>query len=232
MPAPELWIIAGPNGAGKTTAVQRGGLSDSLAAAEFINPDALTLEYLKAMGYGWEDAPPDVLKTTFIRAAEDSSARLERIIESGGSAAVKSVLSTKKYCGLVERVRALGGDFNLVYVALNSPVLSAMRVSNRTVHGGHDVPQDKLEPRWRASLKLLPWFAFHATSFYIIDNSDSRPGEPGILLISGFENEVCIHGVPSASMRHIVADFINAFSQLNHGGHWRLDIDTAYHPPS
>ena len=232
MPAPELWIIAGPNGAGKTTTVQRGGLAESLAAAEFINADAVTLEHLKTMGYGWENAPPEVLKETFIRAAEDSAARLESIIESGGIAAVESVLSTGKYCGLVERVRALGGDFHLVYVALNSPVLSAMRVSNRTAHGGHDVPLDKLEPRWRASLNLLPWFAFHATSFYILDNSDSRPGEPGTLLISGFENEVCVHGVPSASMRHIVADFINAFSQLNIGGRWRLDIDTAYHMPS
>ena len=232
MSAPEFWIIAGPNGAGKTTTVQRGELAASLAGATFINPDAITLSYLQQEGCDtWEAAPPDLLRRTFIRAAQDAERMLEDLIGAGGCAAVESVLSTRKYCPLVERVLALGGDFHLVYVALNSPALSAVRVSNRREHGGHDVPAEKLAPRWRASLDLLPWFAVRATSFYILDNSDSRQDQPARLLISGFAGVVCLHGVPSPGMRPVVSDFINAFSSLNTAGKWRLDFAEAYHAP-
>ena len=232
MSVPELWIIAGPNGAGKTTTVQDGGLAASLAAATFINPDAITLEYLKQQGFdGWDSAPATVLQSTFIQAAEDAERMLAELIEAGGCVAVESVLSTRKYCALVERVLELGGDFHLVYVALSSPALSAERVSNRRDHGGHDVPVEKLAPRWRASLDLLPWFALRATSFYLLDNSDSRQDQPARLLISGFSGVVCLHGVPTPAMRPVVADFINAFSSLNTSGRWRLDIAEAYHTP-
>jgi|GEM_PF-871324 len=232
MPTPELWIIAGPNGAGKTTTVQKGGLAQKLSGAQFINPDAITLEYLKEQGFQtWNDAPSDVLMKTFIRAAEDSAQHLADLIEEGGSVAVETVLSTRKYCEVVERVLALGGDFRLIYLALNSPVLSAERVAQRALAGGHDVPAEKLGPRWHASLELLPWFAFSATEFYMLDNSQSDKAKPGILLISGHQNEVCLHGLPSLEMRPIISDFITRLAAMDTEGKWRFEIEDSYLPP-
>lgn len=233
MTQPDLWIIAGPNGAGKTTNVQWPLFAPLLAGCEFINPDALTLQYLKKQGFhSWKETPAKLLKETFIRAADDSHQRLLQLIRRGGKVAVETVLSTNKYREAVELVRELGGRFYLLYVALSSPGLSAVRVAQRYRTGGHDVPADKLEPRWKASLENLPWFAHRSTAFHVIDNSDSKPGEPGVLIVSGANQRVCIHGVPTAAMRPVVGRFMDAFSKLNAKGEWSLDIDDPYRQPS
>lgn len=144
MAAPTLWIIAGPNGAGKTTLVSKSMESFGLTADAFINPDAITLAYLKEQGIeNWGQAPAEILKATFIRAANDTQKMLEERIESGGTAVIESVLSTPKYCELVERVLALGGELKLIYVALRSSTLSKQRVAIRVAKGGHGVPAEK-----------------------------------------------------------------------------------------
>jgi predicted ABC-type ATPase len=232
MPKPELLIIAGPNGAGKTTTVSYPPFREALAHCEFINPDAVTLGFLNQLGYPtWESVPPGLLKDTFIRAANQCEEHIMQRIEAGAAIAVETVLSTQKYCATVERVLELGGDFFLVYVALNSPELSAQRVDHRVRTGGHGVPADKLAPRWKASLELLPWFALRATSFWIVDNSDTLLGEPGSLMISGIERQMVLHGVPAGPMRSIVGKFIKDFDLLDQARCWRLEIDNHYIQP-
>lgn len=229
MPKPEFWIIAGPNGAGKTTTVSYPPYQKALSHCEFINPDAVTLGFLNQLGYPtWESVPPDLLNDTFIRAANQCEAHIMQRIEAGAAIAVETVLSTKKYCAMVERVLQIGGDFFLVYVALHSPQLSALRVDHRVKTGGHGVPAEKLEPRWKASLALLPWFALRATSFWIVDNSDTVLGKPGSLMISGMQQRVVLHGVPAEPMRAIVGKFIKDFDSLDQDRRWRLDIDNHY----
>jgi predicted ABC-type ATPase len=184
MRKPHLWIIAGPNGAGKTSLVRDGALGAALSSCEFINPDALTLDYLKEKGINtWAEAEskPDLLLSTFVRAAEDSQKLLERRIEEGGNVAVESVLSTKKYCALVERVHQLGGVFRLVYVMLHSPHLSRVRVDQRSLEGGHDVPSEKLESRSVLDPRQLgishgwSW----AAGFYWFPSSNPTPRSSG-----------------------------------------------------
>lgn len=233
MPKPELWIIAGPNGAGKTTTVSHPPFRDELAGCEFINPDAVTLGFLNELGYPtWENVPPDLLKETFIRAANQCEELIMQKVESGAAIVVETVLSTKKYCALVERVRELGGDLFLVYIALNSPELSALRVEHRVGQGGHGVPPEKLVSRWNASLELLPWFAVRSTSFWFVDNSSTKLGEQGELMVSGQRKSVVLHGVPTGPMRGIVGRFIKDFDSLDLERRWRLNIEDHYLPPS
>ncbi|MDP1586223.1 MAG: zeta toxin family protein [Prosthecobacter sp.] len=231
MPRPELWIIAGPNGAGKTTFVEIARSEAGLPEHAFINPDAITLSYLREMGIeSWKDAPADLLKTTFIRAANDAERLLQERVESGGIALIETVLSTRKYCALVESVRELGGVFNLIYVALSSAELSGERVAIRKSRGGHDVPADKLLPRWRASLENLPWFAVRSDNLFFYDNSSSSRDEPHVLLVSGAEQVLTLHGLPSPAMRGIIAEFIRGFVAQDTGRRWRLDIDEPFIP--
>lgn len=233
MPKPELWIIAGPNGAGKTTTVSHPVFRDALAGCEFINPDAVTLGFLNELGYpSWENVPPDLLKKTFIRAANHCEELIVQRVESGAAIVVETVLSTKKYCALVERVRELGGDLFLIYIALNSPELSALRVEHRVAQGGHGVPLEKLVSRWNASLELLPWFAVRSTSFWLLDNSVTKLGERGDLMVSGLRQRVVLHGVPSGPMRGIVGRFIKDFDSLDVERRWRLDIEDHHTSPS
>jgi len=229
MASPDLWIIAGPNGAGKTTLVSRGRESFGIPAHGYINPDAITLEYLKEHNIqSWREAPPALLKETFIRAAKDAQILLEKRIESGEIAIIETVLSTEKYQPLVKRVHKLGGRFRLIYVALDSPDKSRERVRIRVGKGGHDVPDDKLVSRWTKSLELLPWFAWHADEFWIIDNSPPEKVSQGHLLVSGSDRCLHVHGLPAGNIRPVVAEFLARFCDLNTNGEWRLDFGDTF----
>lgn len=233
MSRPEFWIIGGPNGAGKTTLVTGARVQFGLPEGSFINPDAITLEYLKEQGvHHWKEAPSALLKETFTRAANDAQRLLENRLERRGTAVIESVLSTTKYCELVDRVVAAGGVFRLIYVALSSAEISRQRVALRVLKGGHDVPADKLEARWARSLELLPWFAVRASQFWIIDNSTPESAFAGKLMVSGSEGMVKIHGIPQTQIRPLVDQFINRFSGLNHDGRWVFELEDPYQPPA
>lgn len=178
--------MAGPNGAGKTTLVRFGPLADMLPRVRFFNPDDLTLELLRSQGMrDFTEANAGVMKQSFIRAAERTFGDTESLLRQGEAVCVETVLSTRKYCPLVEAVRGAGGSVFLIYVALRSPELALSRVHQRVQLGGHDVPAEKITGRWHRSLKQLPWFAERATHFWVFDNSDSNVEKPPLLLAEG-----------------------------------------------
>lgn len=184
--AGEFWLIGGPNGAGKTTALSAPWLREMLRQVHFLNADDRTLEKLKALG--WENfasAPAHVLREQFIAAAEEVERELADGIGCGEAVGTETVLSTMKYQPLVERVCADDGVFGFIYIALNSPELSARRVARRVGEGGHDVPADKFAARWQRSVANVGWYARRATSFVILDNSDSQLGTPARLIARG-----------------------------------------------
>jgi|SRR6266478_5352141 len=181
-----LWIIGGPNGAGKTTLASHPRFRRLLRGVRFLNPDQLALEKLRTIGrQGFHDATADELRRCFIEAAETVERELREALMQRKVVGVESVLSTRKYCPLVEQVLAADGFFGLIYVALRSAELSRERVARRVAQGGHDVPLDRLEARWNRSVENLGWFAWHASRFWVVDNSDSTPGVPPRLLAEG-----------------------------------------------
>lgn len=175
---PELWIVAGPNGAGKTTCVQREPIAQLLPGVRFLNPDDRTRDKLRLEGYyGFAGVPSDVLSRLFVESANEVFAEVQAAVATGQAIGVETVLSTRKYCSLVDSVVSRGGYLGLIYVALASPQLARERVAIRVRLGGHAVPEDRIEQRWRRSLMLLPWFALRASDFWVIDNSDSGPDQ-------------------------------------------------------
>ncbi|KAF0180332.1 MAG: hypothetical protein FD160_1796 [Caulobacteraceae bacterium] len=170
-------IVAGPNGAGKTTiaAPGPGGLLElfGLDATERLNADDEAAARVAA-----GDAPgPE----TQLAAARAIDARLAEAVEAGRSVLVETVLSSEKYRPLLERARARGYRTALVYVALQHHLLSAKRVKLRVAAGGHDVPADRLAPRWKRSLENLVWFGARADAVYVLDNSAGASG-PALLV--------------------------------------------------
>jgi predicted ABC-type ATPase len=183
---PELWIVAGPNGAGKTTCVQKEPISEILPGVRFLNPDDRTLAKLRAGGHsGFADAPIDVQARLFVQSADEVLAELETAVAGGEAVGVETVLSSAKYRPLVEAVRGVGGFVGLVYVALSSPDIARDRVAARVRRGGHGVPDEKVDRRWRRSLDCLGWFAERASAFWVIDNSDSDPDRSPALVAVG-----------------------------------------------
>ena len=183
---PQLWIVAGPNGAGETTSVQKEPIASILPRVPFFNPDDRTLQKLRAEGFkGFADAPFDIQTRLFIESANEVFNELKIVLDSGQSVGVETVLSSEKYRPLVETVNACDGIFCLIYVALSSPDISRRRIAARVQRGGHGVPEAKIALRWQRSLDYLPWFARRATSFWVVDNSDSNRANAPKLLASG-----------------------------------------------
>lgn len=171
-----LTLVAGPNGAGKTTLVRSLKDSGGLAGHVILNADDSTLVKIREAGYaGFADAPFELLKECFIHSAEEVYREATKRLQSGEMVCLETVLSTGKYRSLVNSLQANGGSLELVYVALQSHLISRERISFRVLKGGHDVPESKLAERWRRSLEELKWFVSRADRFSIYDNTRKPP---------------------------------------------------------
>lgn len=188
-----FWIVGGPNGAGKTTLISHSGFQRLLRGVRFLNPDRIALQKIHAAGWqGFHDASPEQLRRCFIEAAHEVERELCAGVARGEAIGVESVLSTRKYCPLVEQVLGRGGFFGLIYVALRNAELSRERVARRVAQGGHDVPSEKLPARWNRSVENLGWFARRASRFWIFDNSDSTLGVPPRLIAEGGRGTIMV----------------------------------------
>jgi cystathionine gamma-lyase len=175
-PTPVLWLIGGPNGAGKTTITRTLPVSTLLKQLRSLNPDEVSKEWLRQRhGLTFRTAPAELLKATFIEAADFVFSEAQEALRAGEAICLETVLSTDKYRSLVELALQLKGYVGLIYVAVASPEISARRIANRVRGGGHDVPTEKLEARWQRSLEQLPWFISRAKFAAVYDNSDENP---------------------------------------------------------
>ena len=132
---PDLYLIGGPNGAGKTTTALR--VFPALGVAHFINADII------AHGL----SPLDVGKAA--RAAGRLMLeQMEFRLANGDDFALESTLASRSLAPFVERCKAAGYRFTLIYVWLSSADLAVERVAKRVASGGHDIPEDVIRRRY------------------------------------------------------------------------------------
>lgn len=183
-----FWIVGGINGAGKTTLVSWlmdratpaahadsdyfGALTDSNLV--WLNPDRVAADWV-AQGRFPSFAAANKA------AADHVEAECDRLLDSGASVMVETVLSSEKYVRRVARAKQAGFKIGLIYIVLRTPELAVARVATRVAAGGHDVPAEKIAARWRRSLDNFPRF-FDAADFALVfDNSDPT-GAPDLLI--------------------------------------------------
>ena len=198
MPVPRLVMLAGPNGSGKTTCAQGQQIQSLITSVRFLNPDHETLKRLHGLGYeGFHDAPFGVQRSQFIESANDVSTWLRDAVRQGEEVGIETVLSTDKYLTLIEDVRTAGGDFELIFIVVNSPELACERVAIRAAKKGHSVPPDKIHDRWYKSIQNLPKFAALAKAFWVFDNSNSDPALPPVMVARGVDGVLVRPPLPS-----------------------------------
>lgn len=154
---PWFWIIAGHNGAGKST-LQPVLVAKLGENCRFLNPDDVT----RARLGGTFDVDSKARMQANLEAARWVDSEVDRMIASGKSVGVETVLSTDKFRRRVLAAKKAGMAFGFVYIALSSAELAIRRVETRVKEGGHDVDPDKIRSRRLASLDQMPWFAEQA----------------------------------------------------------------------
>lgn len=137
-------IIGGVNGTGKSslTGVLRTQTTD---LGQIIDVDKIT-----AAGA--------------LSPIEGGKLALQRILEcleKGVSFTQETTLSGKRTETTAAEAKRLGYIIRLYYVGLNTPEECKERIVNRVRHGGHDIPAEVVERRfkgrWEALSKVLPY---------------------------------------------------------------------------
>ena len=123
MKSPRLWVIAGPNGAGKSTLVG-ARLKRYLPV---VNPDDIA-----------RDLPEDHQRAA--RAGRMALREREALLAARQTFAIETTLSGAGGLRFIARCKAAGSRVMFIFIGLDSPGLSRMRVLDRVEKGGHDVP--------------------------------------------------------------------------------------------
>jgi len=156
---PTLVLLAGPNGAGKSTYYE---LFLAEAGLPFLNADLVAAH----------------TQIDSFAAARMLDALRDRMIEERQSFISETVFSDPggEKLAMLRRAVDAGYDVTLIYIGIANPALSAERVAGRVRHGGHDVPRDKLGPRFERSLKNLAVAFAVVPLIEVYDNSS--PTDP------------------------------------------------------
>ncbi len=161
MNKPEIVVVAGPNGSGKST------------YSEFIiGPNQFadeTFEYINA------DNIQLALGCEPIKAAEIATAKRETALAEKRNFAFETVLSTRRNLDLLIKAKKSGYFIRCFYFITVNPFINILRVDSRVANGGHSVPEDKIESRYKKATKLIPELITVCDSINIWDNSTNKP---------------------------------------------------------
>jgi len=177
----EVIVLAGPNGAGKSTVAAR--LVPS--GVPFVNADDIA-----------RDLPMPPSPRRDVLAGRMFLERLEALVTQKARFALETTLSGRTLAHRIAAWRDAGYGFSLVYVWLESPDISVLRVAERVRRGGHDIPEDVIRRRYAASLRNLgDLYLPLADRWIIYDNS--RPLRSLRLASGGIEKPVRVYNEDS-----------------------------------
>jgi replicative DNA helicase len=153
-------MIAGPNGSGKTK------LADQLRArdidlGEYINPDDIA----KNLVGSYEERSAAAQKIADER--RDDAIRARR------SFSFETVMSHPSKIEVLVRAKESGYFVQVFFVGTDDPRTNIERVALRVSQGGHDVPKERIIPRWKRAMALLPAAIRAADEAFVFDNSSA-----------------------------------------------------------
>jgi predicted ABC-type ATPase len=131
---PVLHLVAGPNGAGKSTFVAE--ILGPVTGLPFINADEIAAKR-------WPGREVEHAYEASELAAQERSRALKR----RRSFATETVFSHPSKLELLGAAKAAGYRVTL-HIILIPEELAVARVRQRVLHGGHDVPEDKIRGRF------------------------------------------------------------------------------------
>jgi predicted ABC-type ATPase len=163
----EVIIIGGANGSGKTTFAKALKKEFSL---EFINADEIAKEI-----------NPDDITSAKVKAGKLFLKRIEDHLNAHKNFIIESTLSGRTLLKWIEKIKNKGYYLTLIYFYLESPETCIERIKERTLKGGHFVPDDDVIRRFHRSKKNF-WYLYKelADKWHLIFNSERQFAELAI----------------------------------------------------
>jgi predicted ABC-type ATPase len=158
---PKLIVIAGPNGSGKTSVTSQILEHEWIEGCVYVNPDNIARDV-----FGDWNSPDAV-----VRAAVLAGKMREDCLGNKESLLFETVLSAPDKLDFMRRAKEAGYFVRLFFVGTNSPAISAARIAQRVMEGGHDVPIAKVISRYSKSIANCAIAAGRADRTYVYDNS-------------------------------------------------------------
>lgn len=154
-----LVIIAGPNGSGKSSVTIRLNKRHLLPDL-YINPDDIAKE-INSSDTG----------NVQIAAGREAVKLRESYLASGKSFAMETTLSGVSEISFIKKAIAHGYKVTAYFVAVQSVFDNILRVQNRVLKGGHDVPTQDIVRRRERSLQNLPFLIDNLPRVIVYDNT-------------------------------------------------------------
>ncbi len=167
---PVLIVIAGPNGSGKTSITSKILKHEWTESCIYINPDVIAQEK-----FGDWNSPKAVGKAVVF-----AQKQREKCIAKNESLIFETVLSSFEKIDFITKAKQKGYFVRLFFVCTNSPKINALRVAERVLKGGHDVPISKIISRYSKSMENAIDVSKIADRAYFYDNSEND-GEAKLL---------------------------------------------------
>jgi predicted ABC-type ATPase len=194
-------MIAGPNGSGKST------LTNELMKLGLVFGDYLNADDIAATLSG-------SMMEIALAAQNEVRVRREAALAERRDHCFETVMSHPSHIDHLRAARAAGFETRLYFVATDDPEINVARVANRVLHGGHDVPVDRIVSRYHRCLSLLPDAIAAADDCLIFDNS--RLDEPlRLLAIINGTSRLDWHDVDPAELPNWWKDIVKSMA-----GYW------------
>ena len=153
-----FYLFAGVNGVGKTTLFNT--MNGNVKKSFRINSDEIVREIGK-----WNSEIDQV------KAAKIAIGLRNECMEKGNSFNEETTLTGKTILKLIDKVREKNYKLHLFYVGVGSPDISKERIKKRVADGGHHIPNEVVDKRYKESLKNFEKILKEFDNVVVYDNS-------------------------------------------------------------
>ena len=102
--------------------------------------------------------------------------RIDDLLKKDHDFAFETTLSTRSFTVFVEKAKASGFTVSLLFFWLSSVELAKSRVAQRVSEGGHHIPEEVIERRYRRGLQnLFDLYLPICDQTLFFDNSEQKP---------------------------------------------------------
>ncbi len=102
--------------------------------------------------------------------------RIKELIEREVSFSFETTLSAKSYQLLIRKAQEEGYSVSVLFFWLRNVNLAKERVATRVQEGGHNIPVNVIERRYKAGIyNLFKLYLPIVDKYMIFDNSDTEP---------------------------------------------------------